>query len=120
MWTDLPTHFDRYFGCVVGRATDEAAWYELWHDEALGALEPAYMALKAGLLADRLPWVYLAGALVALGLVRASRGAGSGSHANRLIVLQILAAGSALGFWWGAGSLGPWPAVSSWSTTAMR
>ena len=25
MWTDLTTHFDRYFGCVVGRANDVAA-----------------------------------------------------------------------------------------------
>ncbi|MCG8691425.1 MAG: hypothetical protein MI806_09470 [Minwuiales bacterium] len=42
-------------------APDEAAWHAVWHAERLGALDPAASALTGGMLADRLPWVFVAG-----------------------------------------------------------
>lgn len=66
--------------------------------------------------AERLPWVYIAAALLALLIVRvsgtATRGAagtaGARSHGRRLVLLQLLAATSAFGFWWAMASPRPW------------
>ncbi len=41
-------------------AEDEAAWYELWKESNLGKLSPRASALQGGLLADHLPWVFVA------------------------------------------------------------
>ena len=41
-------------------AGDEAAWYQLWNEKSLGELSPRASALQGGLLADRLPWVFVA------------------------------------------------------------
>lgn len=41
-------------------AGDEAAWYQLWNEKGLGELSPRASALQGGLLADRLPWVFVA------------------------------------------------------------
>ena len=42
-------------------AQDEGDWHALWHDRALATLPPPAMAFHGGLLADRLPWVFVAG-----------------------------------------------------------
>ncbi len=42
-------------------APDEAAWYQTWHDQGLVGLPPVDCALRGGMLADRLPWVFIAG-----------------------------------------------------------
>ncbi len=39
---------------------DEAAWYRLWNEKQLGGLTPRESAFQGGLLADRLPWVFVA------------------------------------------------------------
>jgi alkylation response protein AidB-like acyl-CoA dehydrogenase len=41
-------------------AEDEAAWHQLWNEKSIGALSPRASALQGGLLADRLPWVFVA------------------------------------------------------------
>ena len=41
-------------------AGNEAAWYQLWNGKNLGKLSPRASALQGGLLADRLPWVFVA------------------------------------------------------------
>ena len=41
-------------------AADEAAWYELWKENNLDELSPRASAVQGGLLADRLPWVFVA------------------------------------------------------------
>ncbi len=43
------------------KAPDEAAWHAIWQDERLGSLDPTVSALTGGMLADRLPWVFVAG-----------------------------------------------------------
>ena len=45
---------------------DEPAWHRLWVSRDLGALSPVGMALTGGALADRLPWVFVAGYQAAL------------------------------------------------------
>lgn len=63
----------------------------------------------ANIPAERLPWVYIAGALLAVGLVRvAGSPTHSDSHTRRLVALQLLAATSVFGFWWAMGSPGLW------------
>ena len=42
-------------------AGDEAAWYKTWHDLGLHALPPTLSALRGGMCADRLSWVFVAG-----------------------------------------------------------
>ena len=83
----------------------------------LGLLLAAHTLMETGrdalflanIPAEQLPWVYIAGALLAVVLVRASRGsAHEQSHVRRLVALQLLAAASVLGFWWAMGGLGPW------------
>ncbi len=45
----------------VVSAADEAAWYKAWHDRGLDTLPPVLQALRGGMCADRLPWVFVAG-----------------------------------------------------------
>ncbi len=41
-------------------AGDEAAWYQHWNEKNLAELSPLASALQGGLIADRLPWVFVA------------------------------------------------------------
>ena len=63
----------------------------------------------ANIPVERLPWVYIAVAVLALGVVRvASRGRAVQSLRTRLIVLQLVAAVSVFGFWRMLDGSGPW------------
>lgn len=61
----------------------------------------------ANLPAEQLPFVYIAGAVLALGVSRVS-GRNRHSPARRLLLLQALAATSIFGFWVGLGDPQPW------------
>ncbi len=83
----------------------------------LGLLLAAHTLMETGrdalflanIPVERLPWVYIAVALLALWVVRlASRGRAGRSLRTRLIVLQLLAAVSVFGFWRMMGTPGPW------------
>ena len=63
----------------------------------------------ANIPAERLPWMYIAAAVLALWVVRlVSRGRGGRSAQARLISLQLVAAGTVFGFWQLMGIPGPW------------
>ena len=42
-------------------AADEGAFCKIWHDQGLGEAPAVSSALRGGLIADRLPWVFVAG-----------------------------------------------------------
>ncbi len=83
----------------------------------LGLLLAAHTLMETGrdalflanIPVERLPWVYITVALLALLVVRlAARGKAGKSLRMRLIVLQLLAAVSVFGFWHMMGTPGPW------------
>ncbi len=73
-------------------------------------LETARDALfLSNIPAERLPWVYLLIAVVALGIARLSHsGADKGRHRERLTAVLLLASLVTLAFWWWTDRSGPW------------
>ena len=47
-------------------AADENSWHDLWHNKALGELDPVASAVVGGALSDRLSWVFVSGYQAAL------------------------------------------------------
>ncbi len=83
----------------------------------LGLLLAAHTLMETGrdalflanIPVERLPWVYIVVALLALWIVRVTaRGTPGHSLRRRLILLQLLAAASVFGFWQAMRSPGPW------------